>query len=95
MEFVRLLFINPVEEEIAFRWACRFAGIMGDQALRLRPGTTLSEMLRWAAALSVDSIDFAVVFEPELRADFAEFLDQSDHVTFRQMVEHCARRFGG
>jgi len=40
-------------------------------------------------------MDFAVVFEPELRMELRQFLDYADHVTFREMVEHYANRFGG
>jgi hypothetical protein len=93
VEFIRLLFADPVEEEIAHRWAFRFAAVIGAQALQLRPATTLAEMLRWAAAANVDSMDFVVVFEPELRMEFAEFLDYCEHATFREMVEHYASRF--
>ncbi len=94
VEFIRLLFINPVEEEIAHRWASRLARVVGPQALQLRPQTTLAEMLKWAAIVKADSMDFAIVFEPELRMELAEFLDYSEHATFREMVEHCAKRFG-
>jgi hypothetical protein len=93
VKFIRLLFTDPVQEEVAYRWASRFARVIGKHALKLRPGTTLAEMLKWAAAAKVDTIDFVVVFEPELRIDFAEFLDHSEHTTFREMVEHYAKRF--
>lgn len=93
VEFMRLLFLDPVEEQIAHRWASRFAALVGVQALQLRPGTTLAEMLGWAAATNVDSMDFVVIFEPELRMEFEEFLECCDHVTFREMVEHYANRF--
>jgi hypothetical protein len=92
--FIRLLFADPVEEEIAHRWAFRFAVLIGAQALQLRPGTMLAEMLRWAAVAGVDSMDFVVVFEPELRMEFAEFLDYCEDATFREMVQHYANRFG-
>ena len=93
VEFMRLLFTDAVEEEIAYRWASRFAGLVGAQALQLRPDTTLAEMLRWGATAKVDSMDFVVVFEPELRMEFADFLDDCDHATFREMVNHYASRF--
>ena len=93
VEFIRLLFTDPVEEEIAHRWASRFARLVGPQVLQLRPQTTLAEMLRWAATANADSMDFAVVFEPELRMDLAEFLDYSEHATLREMVQHYAKRF--
>jgi len=93
VEFIRLLFTHPIEEEIAHRWASRFARLIGPQVMQLRPQTTLAEMLRWAATANSDSMDFAVVFEPELRMDLAEFLDYSEHATFREMVQHYAKRF--
>jgi hypothetical protein len=62
--------------------------------MQLRPETTLTQLLEWAARGGADSMDFVVVFEPELGMEFAEFLDYSDHVTFREMVEHYAKRFG-
>src|SRR5687768_12194938 len=90
--FIRLLFRSPVEELIAYRWAKRLAKLLGQRAMQLRPDSTLSEMLAWAAAAGVDSMDFVVVFEPELGLEFAEFLDYSDHATFREMVEHYAKQ---
>jgi hypothetical protein len=92
VKFIRLLFTNPVEEEIAFRWASRLARLVGEQVRQLRPQTTLTEMLRWASRANVDSMDFVVVFEPELRMDFAGFLDNSDHATFRELVQHSAQK---
>ena len=53
--------------------ASRFDRLVGPQAMHLRPGTTLEEMLQWAASTKVDSMDFALVFEPELRVTFAIF----------------------
>ena len=94
VEFMRLLFTDPVEEQVAHRWASRFANLVGPQALELRPQTTLAEMLEWAATANVDSMDFAMVFEPELRMELAQFLDYSEHATFREMVQHYAKRLG-
>jgi len=91
---MRLLFTDPVEEQVAHRWASRFVALVGPQAQQFRPETTLTQMLQWGAAASVDSMDFVVVFEPELRMDFAQFLERSDHTTFREMVRHYASRFG-
>jgi hypothetical protein len=93
VEFIRLLFRSRVEEEIAHRWASRLGRILGPRVIELRPCTTLSELLVWAATSGVDSMDFALVFEPELRLEFAEFLDCPEHVTFRELVEHYASRF--
>jgi len=90
--FVRLLFRSPVEGVIAHRWATRLGRLLGQRVMELRPDTTLSEMLRWAAAAGADSMDFVVVFEPELGMELAEFLDYSNHATFREMVEHYANK---
>lgn len=92
VDFIRLLFTSPVEEEIAFSWASRLARLMGHQVLKLRPGTTLAEILDWANSMGVDSMDFACVFEPELRMDFGEFLDWPRQISFREMVEHAAAK---
>jgi hypothetical protein len=94
VDFIRLLFTDPVEEQIAHRWASRFAALVGAQALQLRREATLAQMLSWAASTNVDSMDFVVVFEPELRMEFANFLECADQITFREMVEHYASRFG-
>lgn len=94
VDFIRLLFIDPVEERIAHRWASRLAAVIGAEALQLRPEMTLAQLLGWAAAAKADNMDFVVVFEPELRMEFREFLDYADLVTFREMVEHYAGRFG-
>jgi len=50
-------------------------------------------MIEWAEECKVDPIDFAVVFEPELRRAFISFLDDSDQTTFRDMVEQFAECF--
>jgi len=73
MDFIRLLFIDPVEEEVAYHWASRFARLVGGQAMQLRPGTTLAEKLQWAAIAKADSMDFVVIFEPELRMQLGSF----------------------
>jgi hypothetical protein len=93
IEFIRLFFRASDEEEIAHRWASRLARLVGPRVMELRPETTLSEILEWGAASRVESIDFVVVFEPELRIEFAAFLDESELTTFREMVQHYARRF--
>lgn len=91
--FIGLFFPVPIQQEIALRWARRLARVIGERVNDLRPETTLAEILDWAAESKVDPIDFAVVFEPELRGAFASFLDDPDDATFRQMVEHFAACF--
>jgi len=93
VEFIRLLFKSHVEEEVAHRWASRLSRLLGPRVMQLRPSTTLSDLLGWAATSGVDSMDFALVFEPELRMEFGEFLDHAEHVTFRELVEYYAARF--
>jgi hypothetical protein len=91
VRFIRLLFRSPVEELIAYQWAKRLANLLGHRVMQLRPNTSLTEILSWAAAAGIDSMDFVVVFEPELGMELAEFLDYSDHATFREMVERCSQ----
>ena len=93
--FIRLFFQAPIEEEIAFRWANRLGNVLGPRMSELRPTITLAEMLDWAAAEHVDSMDFVVVFEPELRRQFSVLLEDAEHTTFREMVEHVAQWYSG
>jgi hypothetical protein len=93
IEFIRLLFRSPVEDEVAHRWASRLSKLIGARIMSLRPDTTLAEILQWAARGGVCSMDFVVVFEPELRMELAEFLDHAEQVTFREMVERYAGQF--
>ena len=92
VSFIRLLFPDAVEEEIAHRWAARLAVLIAAGAFKLRPETRLIEIMTWCMAARVDSFDFLVVFEPELGMDFARFLDDYEHATFREMVQYCANR---
>jgi hypothetical protein len=91
VEFIRLFFHTLVQEEIAFRWANRLQKLIGPRVLELRPTTTLAEILEWAAVRKVDTMDFVVVFEPELRRAFSAFLEDAEDTTFREMVEHVAQ----
>jgi hypothetical protein len=92
VEFIRLFFTSAAEEEIAFQWATRLASLLGPEISQLRPETTLADLLAWAARQGVDSMDFVCVFEPELRLDFAEFLENAETSTFRQLVDYARVR---
>ena len=92
-DFIGLFFPLPVQEEIAVRWARRLARTVGKRVIELRPETTLEEIMQWATECSVDPIDFAMVFEPELRGCLASFLEDSDTTTFRYMVQRFAQCF--
>jgi hypothetical protein len=93
MAFMRLLFVEPAQEKVAYAWAERLADLFGAQALKLRPETKLAELLRWAVLAEVDAMDFTMVFEPELHLDLARFLNEADTITFREMVEYYTRPF--
>ena len=92
-DFIRFFFPVPIQEEIALRWARRLACLIGKRMIELRPETTLAEIIEWATECNVDPIDFAMVFEPELRWAFVAFLEDSDQPTFREMVEQFAGCF--
>ena len=47
--FIRLLPKSRIEEEVAHRWRTRLGKRLGSCVRQLRPGTTLSEMMEWAA----------------------------------------------
>src|SRR5262245_20359164 len=93
VSFIRLLFPDVVEEQIAWRWAARLAVLIDAGALKLRPETRLIEIMTWAMAARVDTMNFVVVFEPELGMDLTRFLDDYETATFREMVQYCANRF--
>jgi hypothetical protein len=90
MEFIGIFFPVALEEEIALRWARRLGALLGARALELRPETTLTEMLGWAAERRAGGFDFTLVFEPELRRHLKAFLADSDAFTFRDMVRWVA-----
>ena len=90
VEFIRLFFHAPVEEEIAFRWASRLRNLIGSHVLQLRPTTTLAEIADWASTQRIDPMDFVVVFEPELRRQFSVLLEDAEEATFREMVQYAA-----
>jgi hypothetical protein len=93
VDFIRIFFIDPVEEEIARRWSSRLGRLIGPRIEDLRPDTTLAQMLRWGLASRLDSMDFLFVFEPELRMELTGFLADCESATFRDMVRHYAARF--
>ena len=93
VEFIRIFFRASDEEDIAHRWAWRLGRLLGTRVSELRAETTLAEMLAWAAAGGEPSLDFVMIFEPELRSEFKRFLDDADHTTFREMVECYAGWF--
>jgi hypothetical protein len=90
MEFIGIFFPAPMEEAFALRWARRLGVLLGPKAAELRPETTLGELLDWAAERRVASLDFTVVFEPELRRQMKIFLRDPDAFTFRDMVTWTA-----
>jgi len=47
VEFIRLLFRSPIEEQIAYQWAAGLARLIGPQVIQLRPSTTLTEIDQW------------------------------------------------
>ena len=92
VDFIRIFFTDPVEEEIAHRWTSRLARLIGPHIHHLRPDTTLTQMLGWGFVSRADSMDFLFVFEPELRMELSGFLDDCESATFRDMVRHYAAR---
>ena len=90
MEFIGIFFPAPMEEAFALRWARRLGALLGPKAAELRPETTLGELLDWAAERRVASLDFTVVFEPELRRQMKIFLRDPEAFTFRDLVKWTA-----
>jgi hypothetical protein len=91
VEFLRLLFKSPNEEEFAVRCAQFLARIVGNRVSLLRPDTTLAEIIEWSGR-SIDGLLLAIVLEREFGVDLKEILANPEFTTFRDLVEHvCAR----
>ena len=90
MNFIRIFFPRPQEEEIAARLAHCLASWVGEQALQLRPGTTFSEVFSW---LESDAAQFVIAIEEELGFELDDDLAEDiEEITFREFVEYWAEQ---
>jgi hypothetical protein len=100
VEFIRLFFKSPTEEEFAVRCAQFIANIVGERVLLLRPDTTWSEIFQWLGPrrghtnLHVELVRnalFADSLKKEFGAPAKEIIANSDFMTFRDLIEDVCR----
>ena len=91
IEFIRLFFKAPAEEEFAVHCAEFIAGVVGERVLQLRPDTKWSEILRWFGPQPVHGALFAMLLKKKFGADVEEIFAASELMTFREFVEYVCR----
>ncbi len=91
VDFIRIFFKSPAEEEFAVTCAEFIARIVGERVLLLRPDTKWSEILQWLGPKPGHSVVFALLLRRKFRADMDEFLAASSVTTFRDYVEYVCR----
>src|SRR5437764_8888353 len=69
VEFIRLFFKSPAEEEFAVRCAEFIAGVVGERVLQLRPDTKWSEILQWFGPKPVHGALFTMLLKKKFGAD--------------------------
>ncbi len=92
VEFLRLLFKSPKEEEFAVHCAQFLARIVGERITLLRPDTKWSEIIEWAGPNSVHGLLLAMALKKEFGVDPKEILDNPQFTTFRDFVENVCGR---
>ncbi len=90
-EAISIFFPVPGQERLAVRISHILAEVAPEYAVSLRPETTLAQMFIWAERSRADAVQFVDRLEHELGFELDEFLDEFDHTTFRELIEHAAR----
>ena len=92
VEFLRLLFNSPKEEEFAIRCAHFLTQFAGDRINLLRPDTRWSEILGWFRPTLADPAFFAMVLKKKFGVNAIEILANPEFTTFRDLVEYVCSR---
>ena len=93
VEFIRLFFKSPQEEEFAIRCARFIARVAGGRVSLLRPDTTWAEIFRWQGPEFSDAAMFLFLFTEEFgAAAYKEVVANYEFMTFRDFVEYACRR---
>jgi acyl carrier protein len=89
----------PEQRDIAYQLAYDIARLAGPKVKLLRPDTTIDEIWSWMAkeepfgAGSLDKVEAIMALEEELGLEVPDKLaSRSDRATFRELVEHRAKR---
>lgn len=89
IEFIRLFFKSPADEEFAVRCADFIAGVVGDRVLELRPDTKWSVILQWLGPKPAHPALFAMLLKKAFGPDVKEVIDAPEFMTFRDFVEYA------
>ena len=92
VEFLRLFFKSPKEEEFAVRCAQFLARLVGERITLLRPDTKWSEIAEWVGPGIVHAGLLGAALTKEFGADPMQFLANSAFMTFRDFVEYVCSR---
>ena len=92
VEFLRLFFESPKEEDFAVRCAQFLARIVGERITELRPDTKWSEIVEWGGPSLMGAGLLGAALTKEFGADPMQFLANSEFMTFRDFVEYVCSR---
>jgi hypothetical protein len=94
VEFLRLLFKSPKEEEFAVRCAQFLARIVGEHITLLRPDTKWSEIIEWTGPSLFHAALLVAALKKEFGVDPKDFLANPEFTTFRDFVEYaCGQEY--
>ncbi|MGH8248328.1 MAG: hypothetical protein ACREUU_18065 [Gammaproteobacteria bacterium] len=88
VEFIRLFFKSPAEEECALRCARCVASMVGERIADLRPDTKWSEIFQWVARTPAHTVAFVFALKKEFGAAGKALIADPDAMTFREFVEY-------
>jgi hypothetical protein len=92
VEFLRLFFKSPKEEEFAVHCARFLARIVGERVTLLRPDTKWSEIIAWVGPGFFHAVGLAAALKKEFGPLPEEVFANSEFVTFRDFVEYVCSR---
>ncbi len=95
VEFIRMFFKSPAEEEFAVECAGFIANVAGDRVLELRPDMQWSEILQWFGSKPAHMALFAMLLKKRFGKDVNEVIASSGFMTFREFVEYVCRHQEG
>ena len=89
----------PAQREIAYELAYGIARIVGPRVKRLTPNTTIDEILSWMehaepeGLVSLDKVEWVMALEEGFGFEIPDhFAGRTDTTTFRDLVEHRAKK---
>jgi hypothetical protein len=92
VEFIRLFFKSPKQEELAVRCAQSIACLVGHRVVQLRPDTTWSEIFGWRGLGPANAALFMLALRRQFGPCVKELNAASDFMTFREFIEYVCGR---